>query len=371
MTYDASTPPRLEVALRLPLDRFDLQVELALESASVGVFGPSGSGKTSLLECLAGLRRTAQGRLTFDGETWLSTAAGRFLQPERRGIGWVPQDGLLFPHLDVRRNLTSGRRPQGDGGNEMALDAIVDLLELSPLLDRHVTTLSGGERQRVALGRALGSSPRLLLLDEPLSSLDLPTRRRLLPLLRRLRRELTVPMVLISHDPIEVQALCDHLVVLDRGAVVATGEPREVLTDPQIYAMAEVGGYENVLPGRLVEHQGSTLGVDLGGVALHAEPPQGLGGTTPRRQVLLGLRADDVLIATRRPQGLSARNVLAARIEAIRPADGLITTTLAADIPPVMVQVTRETPQELGLRDGQEIFLVIKATACRVYGLGE
>lgn len=364
--------PTLEIDLTLALDRFDLRAELVLTAASTGIFGPSGSGKTSLLESLAGLRREARGRLVFDNETWMSSSDRSFVSAEGRGIGWVPQDGLLFPHLDVRQNLLSGRAREQHQGSAMPFDDIVDLLELSPLLQRQVIALSGGERQRVALGRALCSAPRLLLLDEPLSSLDLPLRRRLLPLLRRVRTELTVPMILISHDPIEVQALCDQVVVLNQGEVIAHGSPREVLSDPRVFAMAEGGGYENILPGHVVERDGGTLDVDLGGgVVLHTEPPGGRLEISSTQDILLGMRADDILIATRRPQGLSARNILEARIEGLQPAEGLITVLLARDIPPVVVQVTRETPGELGLSAGQEIFLVIKATACRVYGGAE
>ena len=371
---------RLELEIELSLEHFDLSVNLCLERPSTGIFGPSGSGKTSLLESLAGLRRQARGSVIFDGEVWLSSRRHRYLPAEQRGVGWVPQEGLLFPHLDVRHNLLSGAPRGRRHGQAMAFDDIVDLLDLAPLLERRVTTLSGGERQRVALGRALGSAPRLLLLDEPLSSLDLPLRRRLLPLLRRVRAELTVPMILISHDPVEVQALCDELVVLQQGKVVAQGEPRRVLTEPQLFAstrqlsaMAEGGSYENVLSGRLIadDARGTVVEVD-GGVALRTEPlaqPTAVGEERAGgREVLVGLRASDILIATERPRGISARNVLAARIVDLRDADGVVSVQLAAGVPPLIVQVAAETSAELGLAVGGDVFLLIKATACRVYG---
>ncbi len=215
----------LEVDVRLALDRFELEVDFVADQPVTGVFGASGAGKTSLLEVVAGLRRGARGRLAFGGEVWLDSTARRFVPPERRHIGYVPQDGLLFPHLNVRENLLAGRKRAVESGQQPAeaLETVAGLLELGQLLERSVATLSGGERQRVALGRALCSGPPLLLLDEPLASLDLPLRRRLLPFLRRVRDQLTVPMLLVSHDPIEVQARCDDLSVLEEGRAIARG----------------------------------------------------------------------------------------------------------------------------------------------------
>ncbi|MEO1369111.1 MAG: ATP-binding cassette domain-containing protein, partial [Acidobacteriota bacterium] len=190
----------LELDLELPLDRFTLEVRGRFEAPSLGVFGASGAGKTSLLQLIAGLRRPRRGKIRLGDEVWFDSEAGLFVRPEKRRLGYVPQDGLLFPHWDVRQNLLAGA-----GRVEAAAEAreifreTVALLELDALLERSVTSLSGGERQRVALGRALCSGPSLLLLDEPMASLDLGLRRRLLPFLGRIREELTVPMLLISH----------------------------------------------------------------------------------------------------------------------------------------------------------------------------
>ncbi len=358
----------LEIRIRLPLDRFDLELDQELELPSTGIFGPSGAGKTSLLETLAGLRRGAQGLIRFQDEIWLDTDRGRFVPPERRGIGWTSQDGLLFPHLDVQGNLrTASERARRSGSDpEHLMSEAVELLELAPLLHRDVTTLSGGERQRVALGRALCSGPRLLLLDEPLASLDLPSRRGLLPYLRHIRGQLTVPMVLISHDPVEVQALCDHLLVLKQGQAVTDGDPRRVLTDPEVFPTADRAGFENLLPGRLSPAP-STAGAPRTvmlreGLEIITEPLPGEG------EVLVGLRANDLLLATERPRGLSARNVLPARVGDIRPDQGLVSVELGDGLPSVLVQVVEPTPGHLGLEIAKPVFLVFKATACRVYG---
>lgn len=365
------SPPALEVDVRLPLDRFDLRIELATRRPVTGVFGASGAGKTSLLETVAGLRRGAAGRVAFGNEVWLDTARRRFVAPERRDIGYVPQDGLLFPHLDVRGNLLAGAARARRGGRrpEHDLAQVVELLELAPLLERSAATLSGGERQRIALGRALCSGARLLLLDEPLAALDLPLRRKLLPFLARVRRELTVPMLLISHDPIEVQALCDDLIVLSRGTVIARGAPRRVLTDPKVFALAKEQSFENVFPGRFVRHRDGTSVVRLG-AAVEIVTLRGEG--TAGDEVLVGLPASDVVIATEQPRGLSARNVLPATIVDVQTAGAsdLVTAEVAGDVPPWTVEVGEGTPAELDLAPGRSVWLVFKATSLRIYGRG-
>ncbi len=362
---------RLEIDVRLPLDRFDLEVAFDADGPVTGIFGPSGSGKSSLLETVAGVRRGASGRVRLGERVWLDSAAGRFLPPEERDVGFVPQESLLFPHLDVRRNLLAGAaRARRVGASPAALlDQVCNLLELEPLLGRRVSSLSGGERRRVALGRALCSGPRLLLLDEPLASLDLPLRRRLLPLLRRLRGELTTPMLLVSHDPIEIQALCDDMIVLRAGAAVARGEPHRVLADPRVFALADEA-FENVLPARHLRREAGTsvlrLGEASGGVELITLASSvGVGG-----EVLVGLPSSEIVLATERPLGLSARNVLPARVEAIRASAGwsLVEVRLARGVPPVSVEVVETTPDALGIAPGSEVFLVIKATSCRLYG---
>ncbi|HEX2077920.1 MAG TPA: ATP-binding cassette domain-containing protein, partial [Longimicrobium sp.] len=242
--------PPLQVRVRLPLDRFDLDVDFTTTHRVTGVFGVSGSGKTTLLETVAGLRRGARGRIALGETEWLDTERRLRLPPERRGVGYVPQDSLLFPHLDVLGNLRAGHGRALDGGHDFAatLETVTRVLDLAPLLRRPVTTLSGGERQRVALGRALCSGPRLLLLDEPLASLDAGLRRKVLPFLHRVQAEFSLPILLVSHNPVEVQALCEDLVVLREGRIVARGEPRSVLTRADVFPLAEHEGFENMLP---------------------------------------------------------------------------------------------------------------------------
>jgi molybdate transport system ATP-binding protein len=199
--------------------------DAAGSARTLALFGPSGSGKTSILEAIAGIRAPQAGRIAIDGRVLLDTAAGLDVPARRRRVGYVPQDALLFPHLDVRRNILYAT----PHGSLDARAALVDLLELGPLLDRGVASLSGGERQRVALARALCADPAVLLLDEPLAAVDLGRRRAIVAALTRIRDELGVPLVYVTHAPEEAVAIADHALVLEQGRVVAAGPPGEVI----------------------------------------------------------------------------------------------------------------------------------------------
>lgn len=214
--------------LRLPLAHYTLDVEATLAGRVTAIFGASGAGKTSLLELIAGLRRPAAGIVALDGLALTDTAAGTFVAPERRAIGYVPQEGALFPHLSAQKNLLYGHDPRRPARAGLTFEHVTEVLEISALAERAVATLSGGERQRVALGRALLAAPRLLLLDEPLAGLDAPLRERLLPYLARVRDEFAIPMLYVTHSPDEVMALCDDVLVLNAGRIAARGRPADL-----------------------------------------------------------------------------------------------------------------------------------------------
>ncbi len=225
--------------LRLPLSRFCLEVDVTLSGRVTALFGPSGAGKTSLLELIAGLRRPAAGGIALGGTMLTDVAARVFVPPPQRRVGYVPQEGALFPHLRVRENLRYGERRDAGGPAGLTFDHVVEVLEIGDLLDRRVPSLSGGEKQRVALGRALLSGPRLLLLDEPLAGLDAGLKDRLMPYLQRVRDEFALPMVYVTHSAEEVMALCDDVVVLEAGRVGRRGAPADlfVQTDTPQYRL--------------------------------------------------------------------------------------------------------------------------------------
>lgn len=214
--------------LRLPLGEWALEVDAVITGRVTAIFGRSGAGKTSLLEWIAGLRRAETGRLEIDGTVLVDAAARMFLPPSERRLGYVPQDGALFPHLSVRENLSYGFTRTTERRPGLELSHVVAVLEIGSLLDRRVSELSGGEKQRVALGRALLAQPRLLLLDEPLASLDAALKRRLVPYLARVRDEFGIAMLYVSHDPDEVVALCDDVLLLEQGKIRRRGPPAEL-----------------------------------------------------------------------------------------------------------------------------------------------
>lgn len=214
--------------LRLPLGHFTLEVDTTLTGRVTAIFGASGSGKTSLLEAIAGLRHPEAGRVALDGVVLTDVSQRKFVRPEQRAVGYVPQEGALFPHLSVHENLVFGLARDHPNPAAMTFEHVTEVLEINRLADRRIAMLSGGEKQRVALGRALLAAPRLLLLDEPLAGLDAPLRERLLPYLARVRDEFGVPMLYVTHAVEEVMTLCDDVVVLAGGRIEERGAPTRV-----------------------------------------------------------------------------------------------------------------------------------------------
>lgn len=213
--------------LRLVQGTFRLEIDLEADGQVIGLFGGSGAGKTTLLEVVAGLRQPGSGRISVDDQVLIDTGEEIFLPPERRGAGYVPQDLALFPHLSVRRNLLYGHKTAAvSGGIELA--HVTEVLEIESLLDRSIAQLSGGQKQRVAFARALLASPRLLLMDEPLASLDQELKWKIIPYLKRIRDEFKIPMLYVSHSPDEVIELCDQVVVMRDGRCLQTSPPGEI-----------------------------------------------------------------------------------------------------------------------------------------------
>jgi molybdate transport system ATP-binding protein len=314
---------------------FHLSASIVCDVASLGLVGPSGSGKSTLLDVIAGIEPGR--RVVLDGMDVTRTRL------EERGAGYVTQDALLFPHLSVRNNLLYSPRAVGLGDVPQAL-------ALDGLLDRMPRHLSGGERRRVALGRAILSRPRVLLLDEPFGGLDELRRREAMSLLDRVRRRYELPMVLVSHLADEIIGLTEWAVRLDSGRIVAAGPSLSVLRDREMridnFLEGEVSG-----PGR----------VRVDGVEIHAMLPEGVSG-----RVRVGCYAHDVLLARAAPAQMSARNIFATRVVALEPAANAVLARL--DAPPLRVLLTPETVTALDLRDGSDVIAVIKATSIEYLG---
>jgi len=359
--------PLWQIELELRQGAFRLALELRSEARVLGLFGPSGSGKTSCLESIAGLRPGARGLLACEGRVLLDSPHGIRLRPEDRGLGYLPQDHLLFPHLDAAENLRFGlRRARGDSAR---FDEVVEVLELGELLRNRPDQLSGGQRQRVALGRALCSGPRLLLLDEPLASLDAALRHRILPFLLRVRDHFRIPMLVVSHNPVELQALCEEVAVLEDGRLRAQGSPMAVLTRSDTYGTASAEGFETILPAALDPKRPhrARLGEDGSGPELILVGDTG----TTARSVRLGIPARDLLIALEPVAGISARNQLPATLVGIHPVGGRLLALARLDgseLPPLAVELTPDAVEDLQLRPGRSVRLIVKSSAIRIYG---
>ena len=227
---------------RIPLAHFDLDVDVAFDARVASIFGPSGSGKTTLLDAIAGLREISVGEIEIDGSTLFSSAHGINRPPRERGIGYVPQEGALFRHLSVRKNILfgAGRSADISRSNSISMEHVLSVLEIGSLLDRPVTKLSGGEAQRVALARAILSQPRLLLLDEPLASLDIGLKEKILPYLARVRDEFKIPMIYVTHNLTEVLTLADWVLMIRQGRLVTQGVPKVALRS--MHAIMQIPG---------------------------------------------------------------------------------------------------------------------------------
>ncbi|HEU4402709.1 MAG TPA: molybdenum ABC transporter ATP-binding protein [Candidatus Polarisedimenticolia bacterium] len=358
--------------LTLPLDRFNVSVRWETFEGSLGIFGPSGAGKTTILEAVAGLRKGTRGFIRVNGRIWLDTSRNVCLPPERRGVGYVPQDALLFPHRNVMQNLMSGRRRAERTDRERVTPhRVLEVLELTDLAGRDVVSLSGGERQRVALGRALCSGPDLLLLDEPLANLDLPLRRRILPYLFRVREEFSIPTLFVSHDATEIKTLSKEVMVLASGKAIAHGRPDEVFTDPAVLPMTRTEGFENVLRGTVTDTSDSTATVAVEPGLRIAIAARDL---VVGREVVLAVRAEDLILATQPPSGISAQNTLAGEIREIRATNPeeetggqvLVAVTLGRLRTSLFATITTQACHRLALRPGTPVFLVGKANSFRV-----
>ena len=352
----------LEVAIAHRLGAFDLEADFRSEGGLTALFGPSGSGKTTVVNVIAGLVRPDRGRIEVDGEVLVDTARGVFVPTHRRRLGYVFQEPRLFPHLTVRQNLLYGRWFRTSIERRTPLEQVVDVLGIAPLLRRRPIGLSGGEKQRVAIGRAWLASPRLLLMDEPLSSLDAARKDEILPYIERLRDESRIPIVYVSHAVAEVARLATQVVLMEDGRVSSVGTVDEVLSRTDALPPSARDEASAIVEALVAGHD------DVAGLTtLHCRA-----GTLrlPRVDLPLGARvrvripARDVLVAVSPPEGLSARNVMPAIVREVGAGDSpTVDVRLDAHGDTLIARITRHTVLALGIKPGRHVFAVIKAVA--------
>jgi molybdate transport system ATP-binding protein len=352
----------LDVAARLRRGNFELEAKFTAPTPGVtALFGRSGCGKTTLINIIAGLVDARAAYVDLDGCTWVDSSRALRIPAEQRRIGYVFQDARLFPHFTVRGNLLYGARRAPAPLPPDKFDDVVSLLGLAPLLARRPAQLSGGEKQRVALGRALLSQPRLLLLDEPLASLDAARREEILPYLERLRDNYAIPMVFVSHQFDDVLRLATHLVVMDAGRVTAAGDVGTVSLSPALQDIVGPDALGAVVEGAVIAvDAGSDLAeIAVGAGRLHV-PAQSL---RPGQVLRAQLFARDVIIALSEPHGLSVRNRLRGEIVAVT-ATGM-SDLVEIDVGGVIVlsRVTRAATRELDLRPGLAVWVLVKAVS--------
>lgn len=342
-------------------------LEVAFETPMQGItalFGASGCGKTTTLRCVAGLQQLP-GQLAVGDETWQDDARGVYLKPHERPIGFVFQEASLFPHLSVRRNLLYGARRAGPSSASEAIrfDDVIDLLGVGHLLDRDPGALSGGERQRVAVGRALLSQPRLLLMDEPLSSLDQMAKDEILPYFEALHQNLSIPIMYVSHDITEVARLADRMIILSSGRKLAEGPVQDLLErldlqpetgrfEAGVILTARVTGHDANFKVTHLDHHGQAISMPSRDLAVGAE-------------VRLRIRARDVSLATRKPEAISVRNILSGTIvEIVEDAETAFAETLI-DIGGgrLRARITRQSVADLGLAPGTPVYALVKSIA--------
>jgi molybdate transport system ATP-binding protein len=354
----------LQVAANKRLGAFTLDARFELPTPGVvALFGRSGSGKSTLINVIAGLLDADFGRVALDDVVLLDTEQHVEVPPERRRIGYVFQESRLFPHFDVAGNLRYAARRAGSP-KFVGFDLVVDLLDLKLLMNRRVHQLSGGERQRVAIGRALLSQPRLLLLDEPLASLDASRREEVLPYLEILRDQLAIPMVYVSHNFDEVLRLATHLVLMECGTTTAQGGIGEMSLNPGVRAIIGADAVGAIVEGTVLgtDPESGLTRVGVGDGELKVPSAAAAAGAKLRVQLL----ARDLIVATREPQQLSVRNIMTGVVTAVTGDEGdadLIAIDIGGTI--IMARVTRAATRELKLAAGLPVWALVKAVSLR------
>jgi molybdate transport system ATP-binding protein len=349
--------------LDLAVHRAGFSLEVAVESDGpwLGIVGPSGAGKSTVLDAVAGLIPSL-GTIRVDETEFQSTSENRLLSIQERRTGYVFQGEALFPHLNVASNLSYGMEEPQLAPEQQLLSEVIEVFDLKDLLGRRPPTLSGGERRRVALGRALLRQPLLLLLDEPLTGLDMLLRERILDYLARCRARFSVPALFVSHQLEDVLSLTDHVLILDNGRVRASGNPHELLAGDHRAAVSHLLGFENVFEAQVIEvnrSAGTVAAQVIDGPLLHLPP-----GRVEQGQVVrVGIRAEDIILATQPPGPTSARNVCQGTVAAMIPRGSLVLVEINCGVS-IVSKITPASAEELALAPGSQVWFLAKTHSC-------
>ena len=348
-----------------PAASFQLQISEEFSPGFTVIFGPSGAGKSTLLDCIAGLAAPEEGVIRLADDVLFDAAQRISLTPQERGMGYVFQSLALFPHLTVEQNIAFGIERKTRTEQKKRIDRVLAAFRIQGLAGRKPGKLSGGEKQRVALARSLVTEPRVLLLDEPLTGLDAGLRKALLEDLREWNSANQVPILYVTHNREEVDALGERVVALLDGHVRESGLPRAVLDAPRSVALAQAAGFENLLAGRVVEERvaDGVMRVALEGD--HGELEVPLGFAEPGDAGEIAIRAGDILLAREAPHGLSARNVIPGTVEKLETRGAIAVVTVNAGVK-FLVNVTPGAARSLELRPQLPVWLVVKTHSCHL-----
>jgi molybdate transport system ATP-binding protein len=327
------------------------------QATALVLFGPSGSGKTTVLRSIAGLEWPERGTIRFISRTWLDTTSRIRVSPQERRIGYMPQDYALFPSYTVVGNIGYGLGELSSSDRKKRVDELVDLFQLRGFEDAKPTQLSGGQQQRVALARAVAPRPQLLLLDEPLSALDVPTRLQLRGKLRSLLKQLALPSMIVTHDWTEALTLGDVIAVMENGQVLQVGSPQDVFSRPKNAEVAQIVGVETVVQGHVIEQANGLATVRVNGTTL-----KGLGSDEIGSPVFVCIRAEDVVLEQAGSGITSARNHLVGKVSEITPHGVMVQVKIECGFP-LVAMVTRGALEDLSLNVGSSVIAAMKAGA--------
>ena len=352
--------PKLKVDIRLKRGDFQLCCNTHLPGGVTAVYGPSGSGKTTLLNCVAGFTVPDDGEITISGTTFFSSSSHINLAPEKRRVGYVLQESGLFPHLTVEKNIEYGFNLTSKNLRNYTPRQLIEMMGITHLSQRDTKALSGGERQRVALSRSLASAPQLLLLDEPLASIDAPSRGFIIQKLKMIANEMRIPVLYVSHSLSEVIAIADHVLVLSDGSVAAKGSPNILLGHPDVRKLSNFNAFENFLEGVVIsedsENQITAVAVgDANFLVSHT-------GSSIGSKIILSIRASDVILSGEVPSALSARNVIRATVSQVHYSENAV--LVECDFgEKILVEITRQAQKQLGINKTSSIYMIAKASS--------